>query len=89
MSRIKDQLVARLRATLGDTPDVAAVVDELYRKAVIDDALAKRGVVVHEFYERCAKSTQSTQSIMLDLCYEYDVASRSNINYMVAKAPKG
>jgi len=85
MTRIQARLIAKLKDRLGPEATLDQVVDELYQLAVLDDVLAKRGVVLMELFDRCATTDRSVRSIMLDLTLEYDIASVSNIQYMAGK----
>ena len=67
--KYKEELSKRLSTKLGR--DVSDVVEELYRMRVIDDVLARRGCVVHTYYERIADTRITTTAIITSIAYEY------------------
>ena len=65
----KQELASHLSKKLGK--DVDDVLDELFRLGALDETLARRGCVVHTYYERVVDTRINTTAIITRLAYEY------------------
>jgi len=71
MSKIKDKMIADLRATIGTSTDPAVVVECLYQHGVIDDVLCRRYVVRQEFTRIYGTTSHSARRICEDIGEEH------------------
>lgn len=85
MSKVRDELIAILKAKHGDSPIVEQVIDSLYKCGAINDGLMRNAVVYEMFYDRVANSLTSTRQVEFDIAHRYDM-TRSTVQYIVRRA---
>jgi hypothetical protein len=85
MSKVREELIAILKAKHGDSPVVEQVIDSLYKCGALNDGLMRNAVVYETFYDRVGNSLTSTRQVEFDIAHQYDMA-RSTVQYIVRRA---
>lgn len=74
MSKYREQLKERLSKALGK--DCGDVIDELYSLNVLDDNLARRGCLVHEYLLNATDTSRSETLILSEIADMFGVHER-------------
>jgi hypothetical protein len=74
MSKYRNDLTNRLNRTLGK--ECGDVIDELYRIGAIDDTIARRGCIMHEYLVQAPNTALSTTQILSEISENYHISER-------------
>jgi hypothetical protein len=80
MSKYKAQLITTLNAAL--QKDCADVIAELYAIGILDDTLARRGCVVHEYMSAAIDTSRSETVVLSEIAERHGVHERTAWKYV-------